>query len=517
MNDDSFIPLLVAGAALAAVGLASAAAVVLEEEERNRAVIVSEAIKTGVMALRKRQGSSHHRSSVQKQKRHYIHWDRSRARSCIMADYLGSLPRFSPDDFKRIFRVSRSSYQELRNILCTENVFFRERVDAANREPISTDAKILISLKYLAYGTSVNAFRDYFQLGESTAMECVKQFIHGIHHSKELNSKFFNLMSPADAKRIEALHYKEHGVRGMVGSLDCSHFQWGNCPVAYQGQYQGKEGRPTVVVEAVSDYSLYAWHAVFGYCGTLNDINIWESSLLHQSLCDGSFSNNDFPFIIGGETFHELWFLVDGIYPSLSRFVKPLTVPIDDNEAIFSMWQESKRKDIERFFGVFKKKIHFFAQPILFHCMHEITEAFYCCIILHNLAVKERVALDDGSIESDSFYEVVVTTEDVAVAEPSRMNAEAMRFIQLENENVSSRLLEVEFLQALGINVYDSTLQLSAERVRLLPQITRMAEYRWRQLYNVKAHTRLTSAIARELREQYNDYKRNRCHNNQNN
>jgi hypothetical protein len=118
---------------------------------------------------------------------------------------------------------------------------------------------------------------------------------------------------------------------------------------------------------------------VFGYCGTLNGINIWESSLLHQSLCDGSFSNNDFPFIIGGETFHELWFLVDGIYPSLSRFVKPLTVPIDDNEAIFSMWQESKRKDIERFLASSKKN-HFFAQPILFHYMHEIMEAFYCCI-----------------------------------------------------------------------------------------------------------------------------------------
>ncbi len=84
-------------------------------------------------------------------------------------------------------------------------------------------------------------------------------------------------------------------------------------------------------------------------------INLWDSSLLHQSLCYGSFSNNDFTFIIGGKTFHELWFLVDGIYPSLSRFVKPLTVPIDDNEAIFSMWQESKRKDFKPFFGMFKK------------------------------------------------------------------------------------------------------------------------------------------------------------------
>jgi hypothetical protein len=91
-----------------------------------------------------------------------------------MADYFGELPRFSPDDFKRIFRISRSRYHELRNILCAGNVFFRERVDATYREAISTDAKMLISLKYLAYGTSVNDFQDYFHLGESAAMEFMK-------------------------------------------------------------------------------------------------------------------------------------------------------------------------------------------------------------------------------------------------------------------------------------------------------------------------------------------------------
>ncbi|MFN9982519.1 MAG: hypothetical protein ACK53Y_21505, partial [bacterium] len=53
------------------------------------------------------------------------------------------------------------------------------------------------------------------------------------------------------------------------------------------------------------------------------------------------------------ELFEELWMLVDGIYPSLARFVKPISVPVGKREALFAMWQESKRKDIERFFGVF--------------------------------------------------------------------------------------------------------------------------------------------------------------------
>jgi tryptophanyl-tRNA synthetase len=34
-----------------------------------------------------------------------------------------------------------------------------------------------------------------------------------------------------------------------------------------------------------------------------------------------------------------------------------------------------------------------------------------------------------------------------------------------------------------------------------------MAQFRWNQLYDSKEHLRLSRAIARELKMQYNDYK----------
>jgi hypothetical protein len=63
--------------------------------------------------------------------------------------------------------------------------------------------------------------------------------------------------------------------------------------------------------------------------------------LLQKSLIDGTFSENDFEFKIADELFDALYFLVDGIYPPLSSFVRPLSLTVGGDEALFSMQQES--------------------------------------------------------------------------------------------------------------------------------------------------------------------------------
>jgi hypothetical protein len=85
-------------------------------------------------------------------------------------------------------------------------------------------------------------------------------------------------MSPSDAKHVEAMAFQHHGVRGMAGSLGCSHVPWTNGPVANHGQLKGKKEVPSVMMEGVSDYHLFAWHAVVGYAGTFNDINARDSN-----------------------------------------------------------------------------------------------------------------------------------------------------------------------------------------------------------------------------------------------
>jgi Plant transposon protein len=214
-----------------------------------------------------------------------------------------------------------------------------------------------MGLKLLAYGVSVSAFVDYFQTGVSTGRLCFHKLCKCISESEVLCSNFMRVMNRADAHRATDLHLQQHGVDGMLKLLDCVHVGWKNCPVAWQGAFQGKEKAPTIVLEAVADYNLWIMHAAFGFAGSLNDNNMWEQSPLLKLFVDGTFAKDiDFEFEIAGKVFHCCWFLVDGIYPGLARFAKTIDEPLGHGKKLYAVWQEASGKDVERAFGVLRKK-----------------------------------------------------------------------------------------------------------------------------------------------------------------
>jgi len=80
------------------------------------------------------------------------------------------------------------------------------------------------------------------------------------------------------------------GLPGCIGALDCQHWQWMNCPIAWAGQFKGEEKKSTFVLEAIADSHLRIWNAFFGSSGSLNDINVLDQSPTFQSVLAGNFS-----------------------------------------------------------------------------------------------------------------------------------------------------------------------------------------------------------------------------------
>jgi hypothetical protein len=58
------------------------------------------------------------------------------------------------------------------------------------------------------------------------------------------------------------------GFPGMLGSIDCMHWGWKDCPFSWQGIYKGHSGECSVILKAVAGMLLYCME------GTNNDINM---------------------------------------------------------------------------------------------------------------------------------------------------------------------------------------------------------------------------------------------------
>ena len=164
----------------------------------------------------------------------------------------------------------------MEDIAASANRFYLNRVDGYGKVGASFEAKLLLPLKTLGYGVPPHTFRDYFSMSEQLAKDCTIQFDLAI---KELyTEEYLRCPTSTDLKNIATLHEAAHGVEGLLGSLDCSHVYWKNCPVAWQGSYKGKEKKPSIVLEAMCDYNRWFWHASFGYAGTMNDKTIFDQT-----------------------------------------------------------------------------------------------------------------------------------------------------------------------------------------------------------------------------------------------
>ncbi|KAL5549771.1 hypothetical protein UlMin_005002 [Ulmus minor] len=133
----------------------------------------------------------------------------------------------------------------------------------------------------LAYGLPADATDEYIKIGESTTIESLKRFCRVV--VEVFAEQYLRSPNANDVARL--LHVGEQrGFPGMLGSLDCMHWKWKNYPTAWAGQYAGRSGSPTIILEVVAYYDLWIWHAFFGLPDSNNDINVLEASHLFANL-----------------------------------------------------------------------------------------------------------------------------------------------------------------------------------------------------------------------------------------
>nr|GEX39858.1 hypothetical protein [Tanacetum cinerariifolium] len=263
-----------------------------------------------------------------KRRRTYIPREREDAEQWLLDDYFGDdecLPKYPEENFRR-----------------------RIRHDCTGRLSIGPILKCTSAMRQMAYDTAPDAFDETYQL-----------------------------------------HEQKHGLPGMLGSIDCMHWEWRNCPKSLHGWFKRKDHKhQTLMLEAVADQKLWIWHAYFGVPGANNDLNVlYGSSLSDDELADTS---PECSFVVNGHTYRQGYYLADGIYPAWSTFVKTFSVVRDEKTLKFKRVQESARKDIERAFGVLQGRWGIIRQPSRAYQINTLKRIMYCCIILHNMILDDE-------------------------------------------------------------------------------------------------------------------------------
>ncbi|GAA0156388.1 hypothetical protein LIER_13900 [Lithospermum erythrorhizon] len=138
--------------------------------------------------------------------------------------------------------------------LSTHDDYFKQKFDATNKEGISSLAKYTTTMHMLAYGLTADAVDEYIKIGGTTALECLRKFCKGIIYLYK--PVYLRAPNTDDLQRI--LHVSEmRGFPGMIGSIDCMHWKWKNCPTAWEGQFtRGDKGTTTVILKVVASHDL---------------------------------------------------------------------------------------------------------------------------------------------------------------------------------------------------------------------------------------------------------------------
>lgn len=150
--------------------------------------------------------------------------------------------------------MNKPLFMNIVDRLSNEVPFFTQKRDATGRLGLSALQKSTAAIRMMAYGCAADAVDEYLRLGESTAISCLENFVEGIIYL--FGDEFLRRPTPEDLQRLLD-DGESRGFPGMIGSIDCMHWEWKNCPTAWKGQYTRGSGKPTIVLEVVASHDLW--------------------------------------------------------------------------------------------------------------------------------------------------------------------------------------------------------------------------------------------------------------------
>jgi Plant transposon protein len=264
--------------------------------------------------------------------------------------------------FRRRFRCNYASFTIILQLVQENPMFKRwQGTDAAGRSASPIELLLLGSLRYLGRGWSF----DDLEEATSISQETHRCFFHiFINFSRHILYPMY-VIHPTDGTDVlPHVHEMEiAGLHGCIGSVDATHVGMLRCPFIRRNEHLGpKENMPARTYNIVVNHRRMILSSTAGHPSRWNDqtVTMFDKFLQgikhNKILSDYRFNllHKDNTGSIVERKFSGCWLLCDNGYPRWSMLIPPMKEPITYDDARFSEWVESMRKDVECTFGILK-------------------------------------------------------------------------------------------------------------------------------------------------------------------
>ncbi|XP_076935311.1 uncharacterized protein LOC143601913 [Bidens hawaiensis] len=119
-------------------------------------------------------------------------------------------------------------FRILNEVVAHEPYFVQGR-DNVGRLGLSSMQKITAALRMMAYGVTAYFMDESIRIGESTAVESLKKFCETI--VSIFSTEYLRSPNTNDITQLLAVA-DQRGFPRMLGSINCMHWKWKNCPTA---------------------------------------------------------------------------------------------------------------------------------------------------------------------------------------------------------------------------------------------------------------------------------------------
>uniref|UniRef100_A0A674NF10 Putative nuclease HARBI1 n=1 Tax=Takifugu rubripes TaxID=31033 RepID=A0A674NF10_TAKRU len=225
----------------------------------------------------------------------------------------------------------------------------------------TVEEQVLIALRFFASGSFFEVIADSIGVTKSTVGCVVHSVARKFHKTKK---QFFSIA----------------GMPNTIGVIDCTHIHI-QAPHEREWEFVNRKGRHSINVQLIGNADLQIINCVVRWPGSVHDSRILrESHIYHQ------FQQNTPDGILLG----------DSGYPLLHWLMTPFATVTSNSQQNFNYAHTSTRGTIEHINGILKQR---------FACLNylrvepkEACNIICACIVLHNIAQKKRVPMEEDDI-----------------------------------------------------------------------------------------------------------------------